>query len=514
MLTKNLPALILLLFCCGACVDLGTLNELQSPEYQAEFAVPLFNSEIGIGEILAESPDLDALRIDETGLLHFEYRGAVLRREAAEIFDQISAAFPPVIPILSNDLALPFTIPNGISLDRLDLKAGTLSYYLENPNEAPVDIVVRFPTFVRNGEPLEFMLSLPAYSGSGPRPSLSNQDNPIDIAEYAIVPQNDSVYVNYTATTDMGAEVSVASFLIQMENLSFSYAEGFLGQLLLDGGMDEINIDFFDTYIGGDIYFAEPQVTFEVESAFGVPIQSMVNTFEVSTVDGSTLGVISPLVDNGVNFPFPSLSEVGQSKSESFLFDKHNSNLDKLLGEGPTKVNYDIDVLVNPDNDPNVTGFLTDSSYFSVQMAVDLPLFGTATGFSVNDTIALDLSGYEEVEYAEFKVITENELGIDLLTQVYFIDEQNQVLDSLLDERTQIATGAPVDENGLSTSSQSKTTLIDVNAQRFDKLKAATALVIEFNFSSESNSPRYVKLIDTQKISIRMGAIIGVSSKE
>lgn len=509
------PHLLLgLLLFTVSCVDINALEDAEAPPYRAEFALPLVNSSIGIREILEEAPDAEALRIDAEGQIFLEYRGAVLGRDGAEVFEQVATAFPPVIPISSNNLALPFAVPNGIDLDRLDLKQGILSYYLENPNEEPVEVEVNFPTFLKDGVPLSFNLTLPAYSGSGPFPGATNQTDPFDISGYAIIPQNDSVYVNYSATTPSGAEVSLVNFIVRMQDLGFSYAEGYLGQLLFEGGDDVIPIDFFDTYTGGDIYFAAPVVTFDVENSFGVPTRAVVNQFDVTTVDGEVLTVESNLIDNGIDFPFPDLQEVGQSRTERYVFNKQNSNVDELLGAGPVEVAYDIDARINPENNSSIKGFMTDSSFFRVQMLVDLPLFGSASGFTTNDTIGLDLDSYSEVTAAEFKVVTENGTGIDLFLQGYFLDESGTVLDSLLSGPQQIVVGAPVDDQGRVTGARSQTTFIALDATQFDRIRTSEELLLQVRFSTETNDPRYVRLLDSDRLQVRIGAILEINAND
>ena len=57
---------------------------------------------------------------------------------------------------------------------------------------------------------------------------------------------------------------------------------------------------------------------------------------------------------------------------------------------------------------PLIRGFMTDSSEMNVQVEVELPMYGTASGFEARDTFGINFDSYQEFDDVEFKVVSEN----------------------------------------------------------------------------------------------------------
>lgn len=503
-------ALSLLTF---GCVDFNNLGEAKLPDYQAEFAVPLVNSRLTMADILDVNQTVGSLEVDVDGTIQLIYRGAVLNRQSSEVLEPLRSSFPPVIPIFSKNLRLPLSLFNGLDLDQLIFKAGNFSYYLENGNNQAMQVDFEFTSLVKeDGTPLKFSVDLSANEGTGSRPFATNETDPIDLTDYRLIPDNNEIVLSYRAQNSEGAALNASNFVIGLSDLDFSYIEGYLGQLEIPGGRDTVNIDFFENYTNGEIYFDEPQVSFFIDNAFGVPTRAVINDFFVETLDGTILPVVSPLIDSGVDFPFPGLNQVGQRANGEVLVNRDNSNMDTLLSANPIRVIYDVDALINPEANTDISGFVTDSSFFDVQMEVRLPLLGRADAFRATDTLDFDLGNIENINSASFKIITENELGVDVGLQVYFLDEQENPIDSLFLESSPIIKGAIVDASGVPIVSESVTTFVDFDQTRIEKVEGAPLMVLEARFSTETNGQQSVRIQNTQGLIVRIGAILGVSN--
>lgn len=148
------------------------------------------NSSIAVQDVLEELDNLATLiLVDSAGLLHFIYQGELLTRTSEEIFGNISAALPPLIPVLGNSMPIPLVLPNGTDLDRVDLKSGNFIFYAENPNPQPVNVLITIPELLRDGQPFSIPFSIPAYSGSGARPSATNAPAPASLQGYSFRPE-------------------------------------------------------------------------------------------------------------------------------------------------------------------------------------------------------------------------------------------------------------------------------------------------------------------------------------
>lgn len=505
----GLLALFTLLF--FGCNQFQELEDLDGVKYDAEYAVPIIDTRLSMQDLLEDFEENATLMVNSDGSFSFIYRDTVITQTSDDIFAEINASLPPFIPITSPNMALPFSSPDGLEIDRLDLKGGTMIYYFENKNNESVNVKVTFPQVTKDGNPLIYQVTLPAYSGSGSAPSATNLVVPTNLNGYKIQTVNDSIYSQYEAITPSGNRVNLSNFFIRLQDLAFSYAEGYFGNFLYEGTRDTLEIDFFDNWVRGDVYFENPRITLNVENSFGIPTRARVNTLNVLTVKNQVLALESPYVTNGIDFPYPSFSEVGQVKNGSFSFTKENSNIDVILGEGPMAIDYDVDAVTNPDNNPGIRGFITEGSYYTASLEAELPLYGRASGFVVRDTIDLDFSSYDEVDDVEFKLVVDNGIPLDVAIQGYFLTENNVLIDSLLAAPQTLVQGAPVNSNGVATGTQQKITFIPFDEARFAKIQQqGKRLWISAAFSTLNNGTTSVQVLNTQDVRIRLGAKLGV----
>ncbi|HMQ63591.1 MAG TPA: hypothetical protein PKE06_23105 [Flavilitoribacter sp.] len=499
----------------SSCRQFDDLQDISSIDYEAEYAIPLVNTSLSLEDILVKLEDNSVIFIDPDGLIRFKYSGDVITKTSDEVFAAINETLAqyPVIPVLSKKQALPFSSPDGLQMDRLDLKGGTFIYAFNNPNTQPVSVTITLPQVTKDGVPMSFHVNVPAYSGSGNQPIGTNFLIPASLADYRIVPDQDSVYIEYEALTSSGASVNLSNFLVRIENLSFYYAEGYLGNQLYEGGRDTIEIDFFEKWIKGDIYFENPKITFNFENSFGIPTRSIINVFNIFTVRGDVLPLESEYITDGIDFPYPSLSEVGQVKSTAFVFTKNNSNIDVVLGAGPVAIDYDVNAFTNPDNNTTIRGFITDSSYYKVRVDVELPLHGRANDFIARDTFAIDFSNFTDVRAAEFKLVADNHLPLSVDVQGYFLDENGVVLDSLMNGQQRLVESGQVNADGIVSQPRQTVTFVNFPGDRFFGIKPAKKLLIVAGFSTANNGQGSVKVLANQNIDIRLGAILTVGDQ-
>ncbi|MCB0587653.1 MAG: hypothetical protein KDD06_20340, partial [Phaeodactylibacter sp.] len=204
------------------------------------------------------------------------------------------------------------------------------------------------------------------------------------------------------------------------------------------------------------------------------------------------------------------INEVGVIKEEKFVFNKDNSNIDVILGAGPVAIDYDVDAVTNPDSNVNIRGFITDSSYYKIRVDVDLPLYGRSINFLARDTFEIDFSNFQQMYKAEFKLVTVNSLPLDVSIQGYFIDKDGMVLDSLFEESMRVIAGAPVDSEGNASGVKEDITYIDYPEERFDKVRTAETLAIVASFSTVNDGSVSVKILESQAVQVKLGAIFGV----
>jgi hypothetical protein len=511
-LLKLLSLAVILAFISISCQPLEDLDKLDEASYDAEYAVPIANAQLSLRKALEKADDLNAIYIDDEGIIHFQYSGDLITQSSEDIFESINGEISGTpIPLLSKNMPVPLGDESGFNIDRLLFKEGTLAWLGGNPFEEQVTVTVSVPQISKDGEIFSVTQTVSAAPSQG---EVQNFVGFGDLTGYEVIPDpvTDSIYLQYEFIRANG-EPDFASFLVATFNeLEFSYMEGYMG-VESHKGKDTIIIDFFDSYVKGDIYFANPTVTFDVENAFGIPTRSKVNIFEVFTVRDETLNLSGEYIDNGIDFPYPELDQVGVLEFGEFIFDKNNSNIDSILGSGPLAIHYDVDAITNPDMDTSIRGFITDSSYYKVKVEVDLPLYGNAVDFIARDTFDLNFDNYGEVDNMELKMITENELPLDVLVQGYMVDAKGEVLDSLFSEQSLVIESAVVDLQGFPSATTEKINFIEFTADKFERIRDTEQLILVASFYTTDEGTKSVYITESQNLNVRIGAKIGISNE-
>jgi len=512
MQLKNQIFSLVLLSGLSSCIDLAQLDSAELPAYEAEFALPLVHSRITIKDLLDSSAPMDALSVDPDGTLRFQYRGTEIRSDGAEVFAELSRNFPPAFPVLLPEMRYPISGFSDIVLDRLDFEDGQFVYYLENPNPEPVSVVLEFTTLQQAGAPLRVSTTLPAFSGVGSLPAATNSDQPIDLRDYRILPEDNALVLRYSAQNENGENRLLNNVVVQIQEPVFTYAEGYLGQFLVEGIQETIDLDLLEEGASSDIQFALPELVLEVENSFGLPSRAQVNEFTIQGADGTEQQLTSTVLTSGLNFAYPGLQEVGTVATGAFVFTADNSNIVDIFAKRPVGLRYDIDIQANPEGDESQVGFITDSSYYTMQIGLELPLVATASQYTLYDTLNFNVGDLGAVEQASFRIIAENEMGIDATVQAYFLDEQGAVLETLFTGQRLIAQGAVVDDSGLASASVATTSEVTVDADQLSRIQQATRMILEVGFSTASNAPRPVRILEQQGITVKIGALLTVTS--
>ncbi len=489
---------IVLLFSFFACKNIADIGNLEIDTNNAEYAIPLFNTTLSFEDIITDFSEETFITIEEDGLIRFNYKGNILESTSQQIFDQIATA--TTIPLFVTDTVVTteYGIPDGVDIDFADMKSGTIAFTFTASYNEEIDVQIIIDEIEKDGEPYIRNFT---YDGSSSNPFISL----LPIAGWRWNSEDNQLTVRYKATLPDGTRILLDNFIIALNNLEFSYAEGYLGNEFYPVGRDTINIDFFDNWIRGNIYFEDPKITLTAFNSFGFPLDGKFNQVKIITVDSTVLPVESPFIEDGVFMNYPSLAEVGQVKETVFSFNKDNSNIREVLGSNPIALDYDLDGETNPELNTNIRGFMTDSSFLRVQVEVELPIHGAASGFGVLDTFEVDFSEFVGVKSAEFKVISENKMPLDVGRQLYFLNENDEVIDSLLTPDQLLITAAPVDQLGNVNGIGEKTLFIPIPENRLDPILAAKRIALAVDFSTYNEGQESVRITAEQSVNVRVG---------
>lgn len=497
-----LSFLVIGLFSCKKINDLGDTEILSS---ETEFAIPLFTAKTTIQDLLESFDENTYIEIGESGVIHLRYKGDVLSQQAEEFFVETRQKLPPLIPLEDTLYAMPFSAPEQLEVDFATFKSGTIGLAILSDYVGMVDLKVTVLQAVKNGQPLTLNTKFQSPAGSEPVFFFYPPES-VETKGFNLVPKDGALNIRYEAFTETGERIKLPFIGLVNQNIDFSYLEGYLGNFKHKGKRDSISIDFFKNWIQGDVFFEKPVIQIHIDNAFGVPTRSSIDIFDILTADGKRIPLQSDFItETGIDFVYPANNEVGQTKSMTFVFNANNSNIEEVLSSRPTALDYKVDAIMNPDSLVDERGFITDSSYYRIQVEVDLPLHGRASGFGVRDTFDVNFENYDDVKEVEFKMIADNRMPLSLEGQLYFLDENSFVLDSLFDQYTELVASAPVNEYGFPSSQVSKTNYANLSADKFERLRHCKKLALLASFSTTNRGQQTIKVSYGMDASIRMG---------
>jgi hypothetical protein len=205
-LTHHPLLLLLLLFLSlQACKNYEDFPEIDEVDVKAELAVPVFHGTINVGDLIEDAAeDLDEISIQTDGSILFAYEGDALQQSAAVLLEPL-----PDFPLATNEpsISVPFNVSSEYQVNSMRLKAGTLSFVVNNSQTMEdVNVVIRFPGLTRNGEVFTVATFLD-YDGSFP---IESTIQAIDLSGYELTVQDDSIRIEYLATNLQGDPVNIS----------------------------------------------------------------------------------------------------------------------------------------------------------------------------------------------------------------------------------------------------------------------------------------------------------------
>ena len=482
-----------------SCSDLA---DTQLPEYEPEFAIPLIEDAIVTVPAVWQSNDPNqSLVISPEGQLIFQYESPETTIQARDLLggtlNFLLRATVPMddnkVPLLPDDLGIDLNVEEAIFAGGLF----NLTYNTDNFTSDGIDIIFTIPELTKDGIPLQLIAN-------------SAQANFISfpIEGYTVMPTNNQLTITYTAFNELGVPQELLD-ITMLFSPQIQVIKGFLGRQEIDIPPGTIPIDLFDDrFLNGTIQFAEPKISARAENAFGVPVRTQIEILDAFRPNGETIVIDASAIDQR-DINYPSVNDIGTSEMTEIFLDHTNSNLAVVFNEEVTAVEYDLTAVINADNDTTITSFLTDSSFFKIQVFVEVPVIGSVKDFSTEGTYAVslaeELEDIESIKEGEIKLIIDNGIPLAAAVQVNFLDQDGVVLDSLFQELRTLAAGAPIDALGFTAGTQETINFIPITTTQIDALQQTEAIQVKVLFNTSGTLKQPVHILDNQELRVRMG---------
>ncbi len=489
------------------CSNFSGLTEIETTPTQRTIAIPLIYGDLSVASLQQNAKATNtSLKIDADGHAILYYNGEVIRQSSSAIFPPLPGTIP--YPILDTLWPVPLQFNNFYLIKKAIFEKTSIKFHAESPYPSEVKVTMQILELMKNGKTFETQFTIP-YSGTLPgmitTPSIS-------IDGWTLTSETNTITFRYVATLPDGTHVKLDNANMAFDLILFSYIDGYLGYHSFPIKGNTIEIGLFDQWKSGGFNFLDPKIVLRVENAFGLPVRSKVNKMQLTTISGNTFDLQSTYIQTGIDFNYPTFDQLGETKVTTFSFDNSNSNITELFNDKTKTITYDIEALINPDQDTTIKGFINRDSYFKVDVAVEVPLLGSINHIVLSDTLKVDLPDFDDVSRAKLKIITSNDFPADVILYAQFLDVSNAPSLRLFGDDGFKLKAAPLKSDNTTSDPEIVETFIELDAQELEALKQSKRIVITGSINTtDSDIQKPLWIYDRYSISVKIGAILDVN---
>ncbi|MEY4595577.1 MAG: hypothetical protein RIQ47_1987 [Bacteroidota bacterium] len=501
-----------------ACVKEDDLNfdNLSLSEWTPDIAAPLVNSSFSFEDITGWDV-ADELEVDASGRITIISQSSLYDRQATDFFtiqDQSVTAEAQLTPALllalqsAPSVSVPvvqpiaFTTTNNCRIDSVLLKSGVLSLQAVNTSSISGRVIIFINQLKKNGRPFVDTLFLPASGTSNT--SVNLNDYQIGLSQTGAQNQLEIAYgMTFFAggsSPQSGTGITVdAAF----QSLVFKNAYGYFGNLQFDIPTDSAALDLFSYNSTDSFYFADPVMKLSVANSMGA-------NFRLSGIRLQPIGQQGQLIPFSTSlqtFDISAPAIPGSTASDTLVFNNANCNgtFSTALAQRPQYIEYSGTVTANVPA-VSTSNFIRDDSRFQANLRVELPLDGWSQRFSVFDTADFFIANLDEVDSLVFRLNITNGFPFDAYTQVYFVDANFQVLDSLLLNPSDIViASAAIDANGYATVPAKRMHDEPMSSDRIRRIISCEKLIVSSVLRTANAPARSVKFTNRNQLDVKIG---------
>jgi hypothetical protein len=528
----KLPGLLLILLSLGCVKDEVKVEDL-SYNIEPEFGVPIANASIKAEKVIEHFDDDGLVQEEENSSLSLIYLDTLNTIQASrflqiddedysENFSLTALEYATLLGsgsvTISDTKFYELSTGEGDKLDSVRFESGLFNLNIESNGPFPISGSVVF----RNSDGSE-ALSL----------SFEDETPPVSIQQEMSFEERLFLFIN-SETLDNGIEVEYeitftsepgqdggdeVQIDIGLSDLSIKSAGGYIAPRSLELDDEDVDINIFEQQRNADISIEDPRFHFYFDNGFGMGLGLEVNSLYGLNALGDSMAVEG---ENIQQLPFiqgaPSPGDVVSSKL-SITNETVIPNLTDFIEFQPNYVSGNFNLLVNPENQQSV--FISSQSELDVQFEAEMPIYGSVANFRLTDTTEVNLDDLleatddaAEVEELNVRLIVDNGLPLDAGTQIIFVDDQFNPIDSLFEAPDFVFTSAPVDfisnrddpDFGRATGKTRTITDIEIPRERIDALENATQIIVKVFGHTTSNGENPIRLFSGDSFDFKLAA--------
>lgn len=502
---------IMLLSCDYSYID--EIDNIQDYTYGPVVALPLVNASISLDDLI-DVGDFGGIDVDEEDLISLVYSGQIFSVPASNIFsvnDQSQViTYDNIVPAGPDGMTLPpkvflITFDNSEILTYISFLEGMFRVSAQATQLAQDGYNLEATFKILNSYdsqelPINGSVSLNnpgEVDLSGSRIEFDNQAN-FFLVEYQLYITGDGSPDNAPYTIEFSQEMS---------GLEFDLVKGYIDQINFPVGNTSVTLGLFNNATLGSLVFESPTIEFTIDNTFGAEIDLFVEEFYATTIEDEIIPVTGPAIEEPWRVYASETHETPLLTTFKTL-DNSNTNLFDITEQSPKELFYEVTGLINPDADQQTTNWIKHDSHLSIDMEVNLPLWGRINIFELQDTTEFSVDDYfEELEWVELKMNFSNGFPLNVELDLILLDENNNAIDTLFAQQSKLLDAAPVNPaTSIAEEPRISSRTERLDDRKIENLRKATNLLIEARLNSfDHENGTTVKILDTYRIGIDLG---------
>lgn len=541
--TIALVAIVTITGCIKATHNLDGLESAWTPEV----GVPLVNSDISIEDVILAKDKNGTISVDANKFCTLIYQGNLFSKSAEDVFlpdhslDSVQSTLDLTTTTAINTLPVGSTYtysttqildlnikdkdnsqPQTVKLDKIWYKKGLIYILVKCTTPQSVVVDIEMPNTTAGGVTLKGTINLPYTGGNATRYAATTLN--LNQYETDLTLGNTTTNkfpIKYTFKITKTSSVSIVGEYIRMtpdvSSQEFQRIVGDVGNRSLSPFNDTVDVSIFNNSVNGVFYIKNPSIDLNIKNSFGVPIDVHFDTLagyfknENPQLNFVQLpAAYSPLAIQAPNYSALSLSAVEAITPTATLSSANtNGTIQAILDKKPKKFVYKVRSVTNPNGTPASKNIIFNNSKFSVDFKLNLPLEGYCNNFLFSDTSKFEVGNLpDNVSQITVRNYIRNGFPVGALVQVYFLDANNVIKDSLMTTgSTVFLDPAPVGADGRVTTPTSLTRNYVIEAARVKKLSTVTKVVVRATTNTTNAPNTNVKIYSDYRIALKLGVI-------
>lgn len=266
------------------------------------------------------------------------------------------------------------------------------------------------------------------------------------------------------------------------------YARGYIGtEHFHDRGSSALKV--FDNFKSGSFDLQNVKAFLDIDNYVGADFSLIINEFSTkNNYSNTTISLDNQIIGSVTNIIRATESNIPSYPvyPKNYTFDLSNANVDKMIEIMPDSLIYDITADLNPlGNISSGSDFIYFDKGLQAILKLDIPLNFSSNNLLIEDFSDLNFNS-DNINSGMINIYLENTFPFSVNIQFYLLDDQDNIMDSLLLQNTLVPSGI-IGNDDIVKQASSSTLQIKLDDKLIHSMKISHRMLIRANINSEQN---------------------------